>query len=234
MNGPRPSYTDLLPFLHRVPFLAGLDDSALAPLARASRLKRLARGETLFQQGDSSDSAYIVRTGAVAIVLITHDGRELAINEMKPGDCFGELSLLTGLPRSAGAVAWVSSELVVIPRQEFLVELEREPALTRRLLETLAMQLQISAEREGILAFVEAPGRLARVLVRMERTEGGKGYVKISQEELAQRVGVTRQTAARVLGQWRRAGWIITGRGVIMLVDRPALRRCAGDVSVGR
>ena len=229
MNGPRLSSSDLLPFLRRVPFLAGLDDNALIPLARASRLKRLAKGETLFQQGDSSDAAYIVRAGVIAIVLITPDGRELAINEMRPGECLGELSLLTGRPRSASAVARVNSEMVVIPRHEFLAELEREPALTRRLLETLAMQLQKSAEREVLLAFVEAPGRLARVLVSLERAEGGKGYVKVSQEELAQRIGVTRQTAARVLGQWRRAGWIITGRGVIMLVDRPALRRCADE-----
>ena len=68
----------------------------------------------------------------------------------------------------------------------------------------------------------------------MERAEGGKGYVKVSQEELAQRIGVTRQTAARVLGQWRRAGWIITGRGVIMLVDHLALRRSAADIAISR
>ena len=234
MNGPRPSSSELLPFLRRVPFLAGLDDGALAPLARASRLKRLARGETLFQQGDSSDAAFIVRAGVIAIVLITADGRDLAINEMRAGECLGELSLLTGRPHSASAVARVNSEMVVIPRHAFLLELEREPALTRRLLETLALQLQTSAERESILAFVEAPGRLARVLVNMERAEGGKGYVKVSQEELAQRIGVTRQTAARVLGQWRRAGWIITGRGVIMLVDHLALRRSAADIAISR
>ncbi len=234
MTGDVRQSTALLPFLRRVPFLAGLDDRALAPLAQASQSRRLAKGETLFQQGDHSDAAYIVRSGSIVIVLITADGRELAINEMRPGECFGELSLLTGRPRSAGAVARTATELVVIPRQEFLLELEREPALARRLLATLALQLQTSAEREGTLAFVEAPGRLARVLLRMERTEGGRGFVTVSQEELAQRIGVTRQTAARVLGTWRRAGWIITGRGAIMLVDRPALRRCAEENAASR
>jgi CRP-like cAMP-binding protein len=98
----------------------------------------------------------------------------------------------------------------------------------RRLLDAFAQRLRASSERESALAFMTAPARLARLLLQNVATDSLTGpLVTISQEELAQRVGVTRQTVAKVLGGWRRSGWIITGRGRIMLVDRVALKRLA-------
>ena len=79
-----------------------------------------------------------------------------------------------------------------------------------------------SSERESALAFLDAQARLARLLLQLEQEAPEKGYVTISQEELAQRTGQTRQTVAKALGRWRRAGWLITGRGHIMLLKRSA------------
>jgi CRP-like cAMP-binding protein len=77
---------------------------------------------------------------------------------------------------------------------------------------------------------MDAPSRLARVLLQLsEQERQNQVLLTISQEELAQHVGATRQTVAGILGRWRRRGWIITGRGKIMLVDRSALRRRAED-----
>jgi CRP-like cAMP-binding protein len=221
--------SDLLAFLKRVPLLADLNDAALAMLARVSRVQKIPKGATLFDQDDEGDAAYIVRAGSIAIVLNTPDGRELVINEMRAGDCFGELALLTDAPRSASAVAGEASELVVIPREEFLAELEREPKLVRQLIGLIAERLRVSSERERALAFLDAPARLARMLLQLNRAASQEGYVTISQEELARRIGATRQTTAKILGQWRRAGWIVTGRGRIVVLDRAALRKVTGD-----
>jgi CRP-like cAMP-binding protein len=221
--------SDLLTFLKRVPLLADLNDAALAMLARVSRVQKIPRGATLFNQDDEGDAAYIVRDGCIAIVLNTPDGRELVINEMRAGDCFGELALLTDAPRSASAVAGEASELVVIPHEEFLAELEREPKLVRQLIGLIAERLRVSSERERALAFLDAPARLARMLLQLDRASSKEGVVRMAQEELAQRIGATRQTTAKILGQWRRKGWIITGRGRIVVLDRAALRQVTGD-----
>jgi len=220
--------SDLVTFLRGVAVFEGLSHHRLTAIARASHARRLPKGKTLFNQEDPADTAFIVRTGCVALVLSTPDGRDLVINEMLPGDMFGELSLVTGQPRSTGAVAREPSEVICIPREEFMAELEAEPNLMRRVLETTSRRLRRSSEREGALAFLDAPARLARVLLqRSEQQRDNPDVVTISQEEIAQHVGVTRQTVARILGKWRRRGWIITGRGKIMLVDRSALRQQA-------
>jgi CRP/FNR family cyclic AMP-dependent transcriptional regulator len=229
MNNPRAT-SEVIPFLKRVPPFSGLDEAALALLARVSRTRDLPKGYVLFGRDDPGDAAYVVRSGCITILLTTPDGRELVINEMRAGDCFGELALLTGQSRSAGAVAREASQVMVIPREEFLAEVESEPKLMRRLLETLAQRLRLGTEREGALAFLDAPQRLARILLQLDRKASADGFVTISQEEIAQHIGVARQTAAKILGQWRRAGWIITGRGKIVLLNRAALRRRAEEL----
>jgi CRP/FNR family transcriptional regulator, cyclic AMP receptor protein len=214
-------------FLGSLPLFSGLSETRLAALAQECRLKQVPRGACLFLQGDPADALFVVRSGSFAILLSSLDGRELVINEMRPGDCFGELGLLTGLSRSTNAVARApgTSEVLVIPRDAFMAILEKEPLLSRRLLETIAQRLRNSSEREGALAFLDAQARLARVLLGLDDQASERGYVTISQEELAQRTGLTRQTVAKALGRWRRRGWLITGRGHIMLLNRAQLQK---------
>jgi CRP/FNR family transcriptional regulator len=221
------SRTPVGEFLASLPLFAGLSRTRLATLAQECRLKRVPRGSYLFFQGDPADAFYVVHSGSFAIVLSSPDGRELVINEMHNGDCFGELGLLTGGSRSTNAVARGpgSCEVLVIPRGAFLAILDEEPLLSRRLLETTAQRLRNSSEREGALAFLDAQARLARVLLGLDEQLSERGYVTISQEELAQRAGLTRQTVAKALGRWRRKGWLITGRGHIMLLNRAELQR---------
>jgi len=215
-----------LAFLRSVSLFSNLPEAPLQRLAAASQPRRLQKGQLLFGQGEPGDAVYLVAAGSIAIVLATADGRELVINEMRPGDFFGELALFPGQTHTAGAVAGAASLVVCLPCAAFLAELDTQPTLMRRLLDAFAQRLRASSERESALAFMTAPARLARLLLQNVATDGVTGpLVTISQEELAQRVGVTRQTVAKVLGGWRRSGWIITGRGRIMLVDRAALRR---------
>ena len=120
-------------------------------------------------------------------------------------------------------MARADSEILVIPAEAFLGVVEAEPSLARRILKITAERLQRSGEREGALAFLDAQARLARLLLELEKEEKAKGYVTISQDELAHRTGLIRQTVAKALGKWRRAGWLITGRGRILLLNHGAL-----------
>jgi CRP/FNR family cyclic AMP-dependent transcriptional regulator len=219
--------SDLYEYLGSVPLLEGINQDVLRALARSARVRRLSKGELLFSQMDPADAVYIVRRGGIAIFLATPDGRELVINEMLPGDCFGELSLLTDQSRSTGAEAREPSEVIWISHQDFMRALQGEPELMRRVLETTADRLRNSSERESALAFLDSSARLARVLLQLEAQEGGEGTAHVTHEELALFVGLARQTVSEKLGRWRHQGWVRTGRGKIEILRRDRLERQA-------
>jgi CRP-like cAMP-binding protein len=223
---------DILSFLGSVPLLAKISESSARALAQASSFQQVNKGEILFLQSDPCEAAYIVKTGNISIVLHSADGREMIINEMRSGDVFGELGILTRRPRSTSAVAQTSGEILIIPRQAFLKILDDEPQLARLMLEITASRLQMSGKRESALAFLDAQARLARLLLELEELEQDKGYVTISQEELAHHTGLIRQTVAKVLGKWRRSGWLITGRGRILILNRKALQDLESNLLV--
>ena len=212
-------------FMKELALFNDLSESSLLALARAGKFIQVKKGQAVFYQSDPSEKVYLLRSGLVSIVLESQDGREMVINEMHAGDIFGELGLLTRQPRSTSAIARTDSELLALQRQAFLGVLELEPGLARRILDLTANRLRGSSERESALAFLDAQARLARLLLQLEEQAAERGYVTISQEELAQRTGQTRQTVAKALGRWRRAGWLITGRGHIMLLKREALAK---------
>lgn len=214
---------EIVDFLGSMPLFSKISETSTLALARASKFQDLEKGEMIFCQADPCESAYIVRTGKISIVLQSQDGREMIINEMRAGDLFGELGILTRKSRSTTAIAWSSSQLLVIPREAFLSVIDQEPHLARLILEIIARRLQMSVKRESSLAFMDAQARLANRLLDLDNLEYEKGYVTISQEELAQQTGLIRQTVAKILGKWRRAGWLITGRGHILILNRKAL-----------
>jgi CRP-like cAMP-binding protein len=232
LKSPGEPVSAVLEFLNSVSLFSDLRESSLNLLVRECRFQRVEKGEILFFQSDESEAVYIVRSGSISIVLTSPDGREMVINEMRSGDMFGELGSLTKLPRSTSAIVRSYGELLVIPCNTFLRVLDTEPQLVRRLLDLLAYRLQRSGERESALAFLDAQARLARLLLELDNLEQEKGYITISQEELASRTGLIRQTVAKALGKWRRAGWLITGRGRIMVLNHKALAELESKILI--
>ena len=224
--------TNVAGFLSGISLFSNFGEESLRILAQGCREKQVEKGEILFFQSDPSESAFIVRSGKVSIVLNSPDGRELVINEMRRGDLFGELGILTRRTRSTSAVAHSKSEVLVVPGRVFTKIIESEPQFAIRILEITAERLQTSGQRESALAFLDAQARLARLLLELEEQEQDKGYVTISQEELAHHTGLIRQTVAKALGKWRRAGWLITGRGRILILNRKALEALESNLLV--
>lgn len=215
-------------YLESLSLFAGLRDEVLIGLARAARVLHVPKGEYLYFKTDPADAAYIVRSGWIIIVLGSSDGREMVINEVRSGELFGEQALLAGECHSASALARETSDVLEISRQALLQALDADPQLARRLLDVALCRLVAGHERESAMAFLDAQARLARTLLTLDaidRQTTDRGYVVASQDELAQRTGLTRQTVARVLGRWRRLNWLITGRGRVMILNAPALRK---------
>jgi CRP/FNR family cyclic AMP-dependent transcriptional regulator len=215
---------EIVKFLQNLELFKNCSASTINAIIQSCYLKNIAKGQYLFFQTDPAEELYIIRSGAIAIFLASADGRELVINELQSPDYFGELSLVTGQTRSTSAMAKVETEVLVITRETFMAILDNEISVVRRMLETTARRLSASSERESALAFLDAEARLARILLKQDQREYEKGYITISQEELAQHAGLTRQTVAKTLGRWRRAGWLLTGRGRIMLLNHNALK----------
>jgi CRP-like cAMP-binding protein len=224
----RPTATAaVLQFLNSQFLFEGISSASLISLAKGSCLQHIPKDVFIFFQSDSADAVYVVWRGVISIRLENPDGRELVINEMGVGDCFGELALLTGETRSASAQALVDSEVLMVPKLIFTRVLDQEPILSSRLLEITARRLQNSSKREEALAFYDAQQRLARQLLYLNQQASDKGYLTLLQDEIATHVGLSRQTVSSILGSWRRSGWVLTGRGHIVLLNLEELNQLA-------
>ena len=207
----------------------GLPDATLGRLAALAAKRHYDKGCRIFAQGDEGDALYGVAAGRVRLSASATGGREVFLNIMEPGDTFGEIAVMDGLPRTANAVALDDSTLIVIQRADFLPLLEREPRLAIHLLKLLCERLRWTSELVEESAFLAGPARLAKRLLILASLHGraarvGQLELRISQGELARFLGLTRQAVNHNLSEWRRLGWIDLGRTKIVIRNTEALR----------
>jgi CRP/FNR family transcriptional regulator, cyclic AMP receptor protein len=205
--------------------LCVLSDESFTSLVTQGQTRRYGSGSMILMPGDRPDEMYMIESGCVTILLTSPDGREIIIDELGPGEFFGEVALLTRTHHMMMAVSREQCELLALPAAVIYRLLEQERSVQCVLLEHVAVQLETSLKREEALAFLAAPARIARVLRLLHEAQEDIGYITTSQEEIAQRTGLIRQTVAGILGQWRRQQWLITGRGRIVVLNLPALAK---------
>jgi CRP/FNR family cyclic AMP-dependent transcriptional regulator len=217
--------------LARVPLFAELTVEELDGLRACLRRRRYGRGQVIFLQGDPGTSLYLIESGRVRIVLTSPEGKEVVLALLGPADFFGDLALLDGEPRSADAVAQAPSELVVLRRDNFLRFLDAHPRATVGLLTVLSRRLRHNAQLLQDAAFLNVPGRLARVILELAEAEGqpnGTAVIipsRLTQTELAGMVGATRESVNKWLRSYERRGLIRCQRGRITVLNPDALRR---------
>src|SRR5205807_7692163 len=138
------------------------------------------------------------------------DGRDLVLNIARPGEIFGEMALLDGRPRSANAAAMTDCELVVMERREFIPFLRSQPDVMLKLMEILCLRLRRTNEQVQEVAFVNLSIRLAKTLLRLAATETAKqaGKIRITQREISEIVGRSRESTNKQLRTWAKRGWI--------------------------
>ena len=211
---------------------AGLPDALLDQLATHAQWRDCRRGEPIFSQGDEGDALYGVVSGRVRISTMSPEGREVFLNIMEPGDTFGEIAVIDGLPRTASAVTLDAATLVFIRRNEFLAVVEREPKLAMHLLRLFCQRVRWTSDLVEESSFLFGPARLAKrllVLAALHGTAGPDGMeLAISQAELAQFLNMSRQLVNQQLQEWRAKGWVSLGRARIVVRDAEALGREAG------
>ena len=219
--------------LQRSPLFRGLSSPALERIAELAVQRSFRNGEVVFSQGDPGDALYAVVTGKIRIGVGTADGREIFLNIMEPGDTFGEIALLDGGTRTASATATMPSELVSIRRENFTALLEREPRVALELLRLCGERLRWTSGLMEDAALLDASARLAKRLLSLgqlhgQRTRNGV-TLRISQEDLAGFLGVSRQVVNQNLQGWKARGWVELGRGVVTVRDEIAIRDAARE-----
>jgi len=220
--------------LRQAPLFSGLDDEAAEALSASMVESRLARGEALFREGDSGDRLYVVTEGKVKLGRTSADGRENLLAILGPGQMFGELSLFDPGPRSATVTAVTDCTMQSLSHDELGGWLTGRHEVARGLLLQLASRLRKANDVVADLVFSDVPGRVAKALLdlasRFGRVadDGVHVHHDLTQEELAQLVGASRETVNKALADFAARGFLrLEGRAVLIL-DLERLTRRAG------
>jgi CRP/FNR family cyclic AMP-dependent transcriptional regulator len=219
--------------LRQAPLFSALDDEAASALRASMSEQKIRRGEVLFREGDSGDRLYVVADGKIKLGRTSSDGRENLLAILGPGQMFGELSLFDPGPRSATVTAVTDVSLLVLGHDEMVRWLSGRPEVARGLLSQLAGRLRKANDVVADLVFSDVPGRVAKALLdlsaRFGRTadDGVHVHHDLTQEELAQLVGASRETVNKALADFAQRGWLRLEPRSVVLLDVERLRRRA-------
>jgi CRP-like cAMP-binding protein len=183
-----------------------LDEQERHDVSAHAQSRMFAPNEPIFHVGEPGYSMMGVIVGTVRISLPTWKGKEVILADLPAGELFGEIALLDGKPRSASATALTRCELLVLERRDFLSFLERSPIACLNLMQLLCGRIRRSDERMAEIAFFDLPARLAKALLRYPAQGHGPPKLSLSQRELAEMAGATRENVNRCLREWQRLG----------------------------
>jgi CRP/FNR family transcriptional regulator, cyclic AMP receptor protein len=220
--------------LANTPLFAALDDDAAAALRSCMNEVKVARGRTLFNEGDPGDRLYVVTEGKIKLGRTAADGRENLLAILGPGEMFGELSLFDPGPRTATATAVTDTSVLGLGHDELEPWLTGRPEVAAQLLGALAQRLRRTNEAMADLVFSDVPGRVAKALLDLARrfgvqSEDGLHVTHdLTQEELAQLVGASRETVNKALADFASRGFLrLEARAVVILDIERLSRRAA-------
>lgn len=221
--------------VRRAPLFASLDDSAAAALKATMFQTTVARGETVFAEGESGDRLFVVLEGKVKLSQTSGDGREQVMAVLGRGDMFGELSLFDPGTRTSTATAVTDTVLLGLSQRDLRPWLTGRPEVAEALLQALAQRLRRTNEARADLVFSDVPGRVAKALLELsdkfgeEQPDGSRLVAHdLTQEELAQLVGASRETVNKSLADFAQRGWLRLEARSVILLDVDRLVRRAG------
>ncbi len=210
--------------VRKAPLFTALDDASAASLRSSMESVKLHKGAILFSEGDEGDHVYVIVEGKLKLGTSSGDGRENLLSVLGPGEMFGELSLFDPGPRTSTATAVTDVRLLSLGHDQVIPWVTKHPQVALELLGRLAQRLRRTNEVVGDLVFSDVPGRVAKALIDLgerfgqETDEGLYVNHDLTQEELAQLVGASRETVNKALADFAGRNWIrLDGRAVLVL-----------------
>ena len=218
--------------VRKAPLFTPLDDSAAAALRASMTPVKINKGGVLFAEGAEGDHLYVVVEGKLKLGTSSGDGRENLLAILGPGEMFGELSLFDPGPRTSTATAVTDAKLLSLGHDKLIPFLKQYPDVALTLLGRLAQRLRRTNEAVGDLVFSDVPGRVAKALLDLGERFGKKTdeglfvYHDLTQEELAQLVGASRETVNKALADFAGRGWLrLEGRSVLITDPERLVKR---------
>ena len=199
--------------LEKCALFNALDEHGRRELISHAWPRHIGAGEPICRLGDPGHNMMAIVVGTVRISLPTVRGREIILADLPAGELFGEIAMLDGRPRSANATALTKCELLVLERRDVLPMLEKYPAACLKMMEILCGRIRRSDERMADIAFFDLPARLAKTLLHYPSQGHGPAKLSLSQRELAEMAGGTRENVNRCMRDWQK-------RGILKLQDR--------------
>jgi CRP/FNR family cyclic AMP-dependent transcriptional regulator len=225
--------TDAEGVLRQAPLFNALDDEGARTLRRQMTDVKLSRGEHLFSEGDEGDSLYVVLDGKIKLTRAAADGRENLLSVLGPGDMFGELSLFDPGPRTSTASAVTDATLASLREDALLPWLTEHPQGSTHMLRALVQRLRRANDVIADLVFTDVPGRVAKNLLDLaerfgtQESDGLHVHHDLTQEELAQLVGASRETVNKALADFAARGWLQISARSVLITDPERLRKRA-------
>jgi CRP/FNR family cyclic AMP-dependent transcriptional regulator len=216
-----------LSVLRKHPYFADLEPDAFDQLCRYAKHATMKRGATIASKGDPGTSLFAVISGTVKISVSSPDGRNAILNLIGPGEIFGEVALLDGLSRTADATANTNCELFIIDRRDFIPFVRSQPALAMKFIELLCTRLRWTSDQVEQVILQNLPGRLASALLRLtERHKAAQGgrTIAITQQEISEMVGMTRESINKQLRAWAARDWVRLEHGAIVVLKPEPLQ----------
>ena len=218
--------------VRRAPLFTALDEAAAVSLRASMDSVKIAKGSILFKEGDEGEHLYVIIDGKLKLGTSSGDGRENLLSILGPGEMFGELSLFDPGPRTSTATAVTDARLLSLSHEKVIPWLRENPEVSLQLLTRLSQRLRRTNEAVGDLVFSDVPGRVAKALIDLgdrfgkSTPEGLLVNHDLTQEELAQLVGASRETVNKALADFAGRGWLkLDGRSVLIAdVDRLSKR----------
>ena len=237
-SGRRSFPSDKLAMLRKHPIFCDLESEAFDQLCRYAKHATLKRGATLFSKGDPGNSLFAVISGTVKMSISSPDGRSAIFNLIGPGEIFGEIAVLDGQSRTADATANTNCEIFVIDRREFLPFVRSHPALAMKFIELLCAKLRWTSDQVEQVILQNLPGRLASALIRLadkHKLAPGDRTIAVTQQEISEMVGMTRESINKQLRVWATRKWVRLEHGAIVVLDAEPLQALveAGSGSEG-
>ncbi|MCG8549600.1 MAG: Crp/Fnr family transcriptional regulator [Desulfobacterales bacterium] len=203
-------------FLKQIPLFSGLTESEIQKIEAVSFEKSFLKDTVIINEGDETNSLYIILKGRADALSMDQSGRQIILNVFRPGDYFGEMSFIDAEPRSAAVITKEKSKFIVIKREAFQKIIAENPELMLNMMKGLVWKIRVATKQIEDLAFKDVYGRIARLLTELKNEEDVVTE-KLTNTEIAFRVGASREMVSRIISELKNGGYIEKNRGMIQL-----------------
>lgn len=208
--------------IETISLFAGLPADDLKAITAHAVTKTYAKNTVIINEGDASDTLYVILSGRVKVFLSDEEGKEVILNTQGVGDYFGELALIDEEPRSASVMTLDDSKLSIVSKRDFEACLARHPQIALRVIKGLTKRLRNLTENVKSLALMDVYGRVARTLISLATDQDGVLVIdqKLTQRDIANMIGASREMVSRILKDLTVGGYITVGKKSITINEK--------------